>query len=173
MSSVLSTVAADRLDLKILDILWKDGRITKARMSEEIGLSPPRCWERMKRMEKAKLIRSYHADVNLAKLAGLSTFIAQVHIKNYSSQAAQLFEAMVRENDNVLSCQRLLGSIDYLIVVGAFGIEHYQQVIEKMMNSGNVQFDYTTFPVVKTVKTERVVSLAKLLDSRPVEVEAD
>ena len=173
MSTAFSITVADRLDVKILDILWRDGRITKARMSEEIGLSPPRCWERMKRMEKTKLIRSYHADVNLAKLAGLTTFFAQVHIKNYSSQAAQMFEAMVRENDNVLSCQRLLGSIDYLIIIGAFGIEHYQEIIEKMMNAGLVQFDYTTFPVVKTVKTEHAVSLAKLLESRPADVETE
>lgn len=161
------TNAVDRLDLKILAILWKDGRITKARMSEEVGLSPPRCWERMKRMEKAKIIRSYHADINLSKLASLTMFVTQIQIKNYTAQNAQVFEVMIKKNDNVISCQRVLGSIDYNIVIAAFGIEHYQEIIESMMNLGTVKFDYTTFPVAKNVKNANAASLMQLLESRP------
>lgn len=165
MSNFSATV--DRLDLKILSILWKEGRITKARMSEEVGLSPPRCWERMKRMEKAKLIRSYHADINLSKLAALTLFMTQIQIKNYSAQNAQIFEAIVKESNNALSCQRVLGSIDYILLIAAFGIGHYQMIIEKMMDSGAVQFDYMTFPVAKSVKSVNAISLAQLLDLRP------
>ena len=46
----------DRYDLKILDILSRDGRITKSKLAEAINLSVSPCWERVKRLEKAGII---------------------------------------------------------------------------------------------------------------------
>ena len=46
----------DRSDLKILDILSRDGRITKSKLAEAINLSVSPCWERVKRLEKAGVI---------------------------------------------------------------------------------------------------------------------
>ena len=56
----------DRIDIKILALLHRQGRVTKAAMGEAVGLSASRCWERMKKLEKARIIRGYHAEVDLA-----------------------------------------------------------------------------------------------------------
>ena len=46
----------DQRDLDILRILSRDGRITKAALADQVGLSPTPCWERLKKLEKAGLI---------------------------------------------------------------------------------------------------------------------
>ncbi|MEC7295405.1 MAG: winged helix-turn-helix transcriptional regulator, partial [Pseudomonadota bacterium] len=54
----------DRFDLKILDILSRDGRITKSKLAEAINLSVSPCWERVKRLETAGVIEGYTARIN-------------------------------------------------------------------------------------------------------------
>ena len=59
----------DRYDLKILEILSRDGRITKSKLAEAINLSVSPCWERVRRLEKAGIIEGYGARINPDALA--------------------------------------------------------------------------------------------------------
>jgi Lrp/AsnC family transcriptional regulator of ectoine degradation len=153
----------DRIDLKILALLQRQGRVTKAAMGELVGLSASRCWERMKRLEKSKIIRGYHADVDLGRLAKLSTFVVQIKLTDYSYAKAKVFEAGVVGLPNVVGCQAVLGGVDYLVTVAAFGIEHYQTIMEHMLDTLNVSFDYVTLPVTKKLKGEANLDLTALL----------
>ena len=58
----------DARDLDILRVLSSEGRITKAALAERVGLSPSPCWERLKKLEKAGVIESFRAEINLSKL---------------------------------------------------------------------------------------------------------
>lgn len=153
----------DRIDIKILALLQRQGRVTKAAMAEDVGLSASRCWERMKKLEKAKVIRGYHAEVDLGRLAKLSTFVVQIKLTDYSYAKAKAFEAGIAAEPNVIGCQAVLGGVDYLITVAAFGIEHYQQIMERVLDTLNVSFDYVTFPVTKKLKGEAGLDIAALL----------
>lgn len=157
----------DRIDLKILELLQADGRITKARMSEEVGLSAPRCWERMKKLEKAKIIRGYHAAINLEQLASLSLFHTQIKLTNYSAYSSRAFRALMDRHPNILSCQSVLGDIDYILSVAAFGIQHYQTIMDELMASESASFDYVTFPITGTLKDRHRVSISDLLETAP------
>lgn len=153
----------DRIDLKILALLHRQGRVTKAAMGEAVGLSASRCWERMKKLEKAKIIRGYHAEVDLGRLAKLSTFVVQIKLTDYSYAKAKAFETGIIADPNVIACQAVLGGVDYLITVAAFGIEHYQGVMERLLDTLGVPFDYVTFPVTKKLKGEASLDLSRLL----------
>ena len=66
----------DRIDLQILKILQENGRITNLQLSNEIGLSPAPTLERVRKLENAGYIKSYHALVDEEKLGlGIKTFI--------------------------------------------------------------------------------------------------
>ena len=72
------TMAAelDKIDLQILKILQENGRITNLQLSNEIGLSPAPTLERVRKLEHAEYIKSYHALVDEEKLGlGIKTFI--------------------------------------------------------------------------------------------------
>ena len=59
----------DRLDLKLLAELQKDGRLTNNDLSERIGLSASQCSRRRARLEDDKVIRGYRADIDRQKMA--------------------------------------------------------------------------------------------------------
>ncbi|WP_292293686.1 Lrp/AsnC family transcriptional regulator, partial [Mesorhizobium sp.] len=46
----------DPIDLKILDAIQRDGRITKLALADKVGLSPTPCWMRLRKLEKAGIV---------------------------------------------------------------------------------------------------------------------
>ena len=54
----------DRTDLKIIDFLQKDGRLSMTELAQRIGLSATPCTERERRLEREGVITGYHARVD-------------------------------------------------------------------------------------------------------------
>ncbi|MBS0560274.1 MAG: winged helix-turn-helix transcriptional regulator, partial [Proteobacteria bacterium] len=51
----------DRIDIRILAYLQRNGRATNVELAEAVGLSPSPCLMRVKRLEKAGYIAAYTA----------------------------------------------------------------------------------------------------------------
>lgn len=143
----------DRIDLNILAALFSQARISKVQMSAEVGVSASRCYERMKQLEQAEIIRGYHADVDIARLASCLQFVVQVRLLNFNSSRAKQFEKAVHKIPEILSCQSVLGNLDYVIVVVAATIEKYQDVIAELRTVSESDFDFVTFPISKAIKS--------------------
>jgi Lrp/AsnC family transcriptional regulator of ectoine degradation len=153
----------DRLDLKIMDTLYREGRITKTEMSQEVGLSATRCWERMRKLETAGIIRGYHADIDLRRLLHLSLYQVQAKLANGSPTSLRQFEHFIMRIDEVISCQAVLGSVDYLMTVVAPDTETFLVIMDEILESSLNKFEFTTFPISKTVKSRHTVPLMSLM----------
>ncbi|WP_327754559.1 Lrp/AsnC family transcriptional regulator (plasmid) [Sphingobium sp. SJ10-10] len=153
----------DMLDKKILGVLYREGRITKLKMSEEVGLSATRCWERMQLLEKAGIIRGYHADIDLRRLAKLSTFQVQVKLSDTSPAKARQFEQLIREVDQITTCQAVLGDVDYLMTVVAPDVESFQAIMDSISEVHGVRFQFVTYPISKVIKLPHSVSFLDMI----------
>ena len=49
-----AVLALDDRDIRILEILASEGRISKTELARRVNLSPTPCWDRLKRLEKLK-----------------------------------------------------------------------------------------------------------------------
>jgi len=140
----------DRIDLNILAALFGRARISKVQMSAEVGVSASRCYERMRHLELAAIIRGYHADIDLTRLTSCMQFLVEVKV---SSTHSKQFEKLALQTAEIISCQAVLGHTDYIIVVVAASVEKYQTVMDKLRASTGGDFDFVTFPVSKTIKS--------------------
>ena len=140
----------DRIDLNILTALSSRARISKVQMSAEVGVSASRCYERMRHLEQAQIIRGYHADIDLTRLTSCMQFFVEVKIPSTHSKQ---FERAVLQTPEIISCHAVLGHTDYVIVVVASSVEKYQTLITELRASTDCEFDFCTFPVSKTVKS--------------------
>jgi len=159
------TTKLDRLDHKILAALQREGRITKTQLSAEVGLSATRCWERMKALERAGIIRGYHADIDLRRLARLSLF--QVHVRLFDTTSAKCrqFEQLIARFDDIISCHAVLGTIDYVMLVAAPDVETFQITMDELCDSNVIRFDFVTFPVSRHIKSVEKTSIMELIKS--------
>jgi Lrp/AsnC family transcriptional regulator of ectoine degradation len=155
----------DRIDLRILSVLQQHGRITKQKLANEVNLSVSPCWVRLKRLEEAGIIDGYHAEVQLEKLASFSIVLVEISLKHHASEDFQRFEDAIHEAPHVIDCYATGGGMDYLLKVIARDIDHYQALIDEMLEQ-NIGIDrYFTYIVTKTVKRSRFIPIRQVLDT--------
>jgi len=142
----------DRFDLKILDILSRDGRITKSKLAEAINLSVSPCWERVKRLEKAGVIEGYTARINAEVLVPRNPVWVQIELKQHNADSFARFEALVMQTPEVTECVAVGGGVDYLVKFEARTIDSYQRLMDKWLVSEAGIERYFTYIVTKTVK---------------------
>jgi Lrp/AsnC family transcriptional regulator of ectoine degradation len=142
----------DAIDLKILAVLQKQGRITKVALAEQVSLSPTPCWERLKRLEKAGIIRGYRAEVDLAKLGATTTVLVEVALKKHRIEDFQVFERAMQRTDEVVECLATGGGIDYLLKIVAKDIDAYQRLMDELLTAEIGIDRYFTYVVTRSVK---------------------
>lgn len=153
----------DRIDIKILDILQTDGRMSKERLCEQVGLSRTPCYTRVNRLEKEKVIKRYGVEIDINKLMDFSTTYLTLNLKSHTTESFNKFETMIRARREVLECFALIGGVDYMMVVVTRDISQYQLFIEDLLRA-NVGIDtYFSHLVIKPVKPKHSYPLAQLL----------
>lgn len=154
----------DAFDVRILAALQRNGRITKLRLAEEIGLSPSPCWERMRRLEKAGLIRGYHADIEHERILHTATILVEITLRSHQARDFERFQDAIMDIPEVVECHATGGGIDYLLKVVTLDIDHYQRIIDGLL-AADIGIDrYFTYIVTREVKRSPGLPLAHLLE---------
>jgi Lrp/AsnC family transcriptional regulator, leucine-responsive regulatory protein len=117
MANRLVSGGFDQLDHVILGELQVNGRISVADLARKIHLSPPAVYQRIKRLERAGVIRQYVALV-AREAAGydLLCFI-RVSIQTHTKESLDRFQAAMNNLPCVLECYHTAGSYDLLLKV--------------------------------------------------------
>lgn len=155
----------DRIDLRILSVLQKHGRITKQKLANEVNLSVSPCWVRLKRLEEAGIISGYHAEVQLDKLANFSTVLVTITLKHHAAENFERFENAILEAPHVIDCYATGGGVDYVLKIIARDIDHYQSLIDDMLGRDIGIDRYFTYIVTKAVKKSRFIPIQQVLEN--------
>jgi DNA-binding Lrp family transcriptional regulator len=140
----------DRIDIKILHELQKNGRISNVELSELVNLSPSPCLMRVKKLQAEGFISGYSAQVNMAKLGQTLTVFTEVTLKNHRQIDFARFLAAVDKIDSVMECHLVSGGYDYLMKVVASNISDYQALMERLNDMDIGIEKYFSFVVLKS-----------------------
>lgn len=152
----------DDRDLAILTILTREGRISKADLARRVNLSATPCWQRLRRLEAAGLIRAYRAEIALAQLAPHVRVFVTIELENHRAESFQSFERLVAGIDEITACWALGGGFDYLMQVITSDITSYQALMDRLLESRAGVRRYFTYIVTKEIK-DTAPPLAALL----------
>jgi len=149
----------DRIDLKILRVLQKDGRISNLKLAETVHLSPTAVLERVKRLTRDGYILGYEARLNPAKLgAGLMVFV-EVMLDRTASDVMDAFKAAVRVQPEILECHLVAGGFDYLLKTRVSDMGACRDLLASVIWS---------LPSVRETRTYRVMAEVKNTALLPV-----
>ncbi len=149
----------DTTDKKILNILQQNGRITNARLAQEVGLSPPAVLERVRRLESSGIIEKYVAilDRDLAGF-GLQT-IVMVCLSHHQISSLQNVKERLTQMDEVLECHQLTGEVDFLLKVAVKDMHSYTDFVNnKLSGIPGIQNVKTSF-ILETLKNNTALKL--------------
>jgi DNA-binding Lrp family transcriptional regulator len=140
----------DRIDIKILAELQKDGRITNVELAGLVNLSPSPCLMRVKKLQAEGYITGYSAQVNIAKLGQTLIVFTEVTLKNHRQIDFARFLAAIEKVDSVVECHLVSGGYDYLLKFVTAGISEYQAIMERLTDMDIGIDKYFSFVVLKS-----------------------
>ncbi|EPX85219.1 Lrp/AsnC family transcriptional regulator [Salipiger mucosus] len=120
----------DATDLRILEALQDNGRMTIAELSERVGLSPSPAHRRQKLLEEAGVIDRYVAVVNPAKVGLPMQAYIFLSLDHHSEQFLSGIEADLMRCPQVLECILLAGEDDFMIHVICEGLEDFENFLK-------------------------------------------
>lgn len=163
----MTSARLDPIDLRILEAIQRDGRITKLALAQKVGLSPTPCWMRLRKLEKAGIISGYHAKVAIRALAPIATVLMEVTLASHRQTDFERFERAIRDIPEIVACWSVGGGVDYVLKVMARDIDAYQRLVDGLLEREIGIDRYFTYIVTKTVKEEIVLPVAELLPAQP------
>ncbi|APO79700.1 AsnC family transcriptional regulator protein (plasmid) [Rhizobium etli 8C-3] len=140
----------DRIDIKILYELQKNGRITNVELAELVHLSPSPCLMRVKKLQSEGYIDGYSALINTAKLGQTMTVFTEITLKNHRQIDFARFLSTVEKIDSVIECHLISGGYDYLIKFVTSGIAEYQEIMERVIDMDIGIDRYFSYVVLKS-----------------------
>jgi Lrp/AsnC family leucine-responsive transcriptional regulator len=157
----------DAIDLKILDELQRDGRLSNVALARSIGLSPTPCTERVRALEAAGIIAGYSARLDAERLdLGLLVFI-EIAIDRTSQDAFDQFRRAIDRIPQVQECHMVAGGFDYLLKVRVADMAAYRAFLGEVLSKVPGIRETHTYAVMERVKESAAVDLSHMNAGSP------
>jgi Lrp/AsnC family leucine-responsive transcriptional regulator len=154
MESKMAAIELDRTDLRILDILQEQGRLSNQEIAERVSLSPSPCLRRIRRLEEAGVIRQYVALLDPDKLGlGLLAYVS-VKLEKRGKMPMEDFGALVQGWPEVAACYAMTGEMDYLLRVHVEDLQHFSRfVMDQLLRQPGVVDVKSSFALERIKET--------------------
>jgi Lrp/AsnC family transcriptional regulator, regulator of ectoine-degradation genes len=155
-------VRLDARDLRILDIIQRNGRISKKALAEAIGVSLTPCFQRLQRLEREGFIRGYRGVVETRRFGSFVWVYTHVTLVRHRAADFQRFESVVQGLPEVIECDVVSGGVDYVLKFIARDVAHYQRLIEDLIARDIGISVYISYIITKRVKESASIPVAQL-----------
>jgi len=119
----------DAIDKLILKELQSNARISNVDLSKKVNLSPTPCLERVKRLEKSKMILSYSANICPIKTNTSLLVFIEVTLERTNNEVFKEFSDTVKSYSEILECHMIAGGFDYLLKLRFKDIQEYRRFL--------------------------------------------
>ncbi|MDT8900788.1 Lrp/AsnC family transcriptional regulator [Anaeroselena agilis] len=146
----------DDIDVKIVDMLQQNARISNAEISRRVNMAPSAVLERIKKLEERRVIREYGARLDPAAVGlGLLAFVAVKADYCEDDDTGRMLAAI----PGVLEVHNVAGDDCYLVKVRTRDTEHLGRLLREQ---------FRNIPAIRSTKTTIVLASVKETNSLPL-----
>ena len=149
----------DRLDRKILARLQKNNRIPNVELADEVGLSPPACLKRVKRLRDVNALVQDVSILNPSLAGNKLTLIVSIEMERDRSEIESRFRAVIEKAPEVTQCYQITGSFDFVLIVSVPDIQSYESFVERVIHKDENIRKFHTSVSTRTVKCTTEINL--------------
>jgi len=149
----------DKIDKKLIHLLQKDSKQTTKQLSLQLNLSVTAIYERVKKLEKEKIIKQYVAIINKNKIE--KSFLVFCHIKliQHAKEYVRNFESEILKLQEVSECFHVSGDYDYILKIYVKDMESYRDfMITKLTAIKHIGSTHSIF-TISEIKNSTAISL--------------
>ncbi len=136
----------DITDLKILNLLQQNAKLTTKELAEKVNKASTPVYERIRKMEQEGYIKQYVALLDARKIGKSLIAFTTVQLKQHEHTMIKSFEQDIMVFDEVMECYHMTGTDDYMLKVIVRDMDDYQHFIvnklSKISNIGTVRSSF-------------------------------
>ena len=149
----------DAVDAGLLRLLQADGRLSIARLAEELALTPAVVRDRLARLCRKGFILGYVAVLNEAKFnAGLIVFAA-IRADGAASGIAHALKAASLACPEIVECHEVAGNFDFLLKARVPTMQRYHELVESTVWTVAGVREVRTYAAIDEVKNTARIPL--------------
>jgi len=153
----------DALDVRILEALQGNGKLTNVELAKVVGLSPSPCLSRVRALEERGLISHYVALLDPEALGGLMSVFIQVSLERQAVRQLGVFEEAMAKFPEVMECYLMTGEADYLLRVIVPNLGALQEfIVERLSRIEGVANIRSSF-ALKQVKYKTAYPIREII----------
>ena len=124
----------DDISWMLLEHLQRDARASYRELAEAVGLTPPAVAERMRKMERAGIIKGYRAELDFEAL-GLP-LVAIIRVTVQTTEAVEAVPRIAAELPEILECHRVTGAESHVLRAVVRNPAHLEELIGRLVDIG-------------------------------------
>jgi Lrp/AsnC family transcriptional regulator, leucine-responsive regulatory protein len=159
-------VELDDIDLSIIDQLQKDARQSVTDLSRRINLSATPCTQRMRRLEREKVILSYQARVSPSALGAALLVFVTVKLRATDEATLAAFNASVKPVRQIMECHMTGGGFDYLLKIRVADMAEYREILGGVIGQLPMVEGTNSFFVMEEVKETSMLPIRRTKERR-------
>ena len=150
----------DAFDLKILQIIQENNKITSEVLAKEVGLSSSACQRRINSMRKAGIIQKDVSIIDRNFIGRKITIVVQVLSDKEGIEYDDEFKKTMLKAPEVMQCYYVTGDYDYVLIATFKDMEEYEIFTKKyFLNNSNIK-RFSSMVVMNRVKENLSVPLS-------------
>lgn len=126
----------DAIDLRLVELLRTNARLSFAELARQVGLSAPAVHERVGKLESSGVVRGYRAEVDQEAI-GLGV-TALIGVVEESTTDADELQELLRELPEIESCYFMAGVESFLLTVRVGTIAELERLIVRLNRTPGV-----------------------------------
>ncbi|MDR1391560.1 MAG: Lrp/AsnC family transcriptional regulator [Holosporales bacterium] len=151
---IVMSTKLDSIDIILLSNLQKKGRITNVELAENVGISAPPCFRRLKLMESRGIITGYHAEIDPRALGYEFRAVCIVSLFSQFLDEVENFVRIIKNSKNVRSCFSTLGNEEFVLTIVAKDLKEYESMLKSRIQSNKAVSGVKTYMTVNKHKDE-------------------
>lgn len=147
-------MSLDRIDLRILRLLQRDGRLSNAEIAKRAHVSPATCHRRTRRLFDEGHITGVRVQIAPGSVGLGALVMVGVVLDRSTPESFAAFEGAVTGMKEVLDCNLVAGDFDYLLKIRVRDMADFNALHGKRLIALPGVRQTRTFFVMKEVKED-------------------
>ncbi|MBQ4409987.1 MAG: Lrp/AsnC family transcriptional regulator [Firmicutes bacterium] len=147
-------MALDTIDVRILEVLQENARVSISELSKQVNLSRSAVSERLKKLENSNIIEQYTTVLNPAAMEKELSAIMMISMEDPSDTVE--FRRLVQELDEILECHYITGTYDYVLKITTKNMATLELLMNKIKSIKSIKHTETNV-IFSTIKNKHSV----------------
>ena len=155
----------DEFDLKLLDAVQRNSRLTAEQLAEKVCLSASAVQRRLHRLRERKVIEAEVAIVSPDAMDLSLTAIVEVTLDTGRPKVVEEFQRAIQAAPEVMQAYYVTGNADYVLVITAKNMAEYEAFACEFLSKRPHVKHFRTSIVMRRVKSGMILPIKS--DQRP------